>query len=83
MARKVGDIKNACGYVQQSLGITRKELANALGVVDIVINRWFTRKARPRLYLDQVHALMIATNKTLPELIEILDPGANKTERIS
>ncbi|AFY31806.1 hypothetical protein Cal7507_1336 [Calothrix sp. PCC 7507] len=62
------------GRIKSVFGVTQNYLALILEINPVSISKWLDGKARPRLYLHQVEALMEVTKKTLPELREILDP---------
>lgn len=57
--------------LRKALGLTQREVANALGITDQAVSNWERGVYEPRLTLRQTAALCGLYGKTVQELAEI------------
>jgi transcriptional regulator with XRE-family HTH domain len=60
--------------LRESLGLTQRQIADAVGVTDQTVSNWERGIHIPRLTLRQTIALCKITNRTVQELAELLEP---------
>lgn len=58
--------------LRESLGMTQRELGNAIGVTDQTISNWERSTHSPRLTIEQWANLCEVTQKSPKELVELL-----------
>lgn len=60
--------------LRESLGLTQRQIAEAVGVTDQTVSNWERGVYVPRLTLRQTVKLCKAVNRTVEELADLLEP---------
>lgn len=60
--------------LRESLGLTQRQIAEAVGVTDQTVSNWERGVYAPRLTLRQTVRLCKAVDRTVEELADLLEP---------
>ncbi|MFN6475310.1 helix-turn-helix transcriptional regulator [Nostoc sp. DedQUE07] len=61
--------------LRESLGLTQKQIADAVGVTDQTVSNWERGIHIPRLTLKQTIKLCKITNRTVEDLANLFEPS--------
>jgi DNA-binding XRE family transcriptional regulator len=63
--------------LRESLGLTQRQLADAIGVTDQTVSNWERGVYVPRLTLRQTARLCKAVNRSIEELADLFEPESD------
>ncbi|WP_231510497.1 helix-turn-helix transcriptional regulator [Fischerella sp. PCC 9605] len=64
--------------LRESLGLTQKQIADAVGVTDQTVSNWERGVHVPRLTLRQTVKLCEITKRTVEDLADLFEPETEK-----